>query len=266
MNALALDRGVGLDLKDGDVHVWYAHFDDRTYLERKYSSLGVLAEAEIAKANSCAPIRRSEFLVSRWALRTLLTRYFPAVNPCDWVFKENEFGKPEIAGPLEIRNFKFNVSHSGGIAALAFGRCSQLGLDIEKITRTVDFHLIAESHFAPAEVIELRSLVGKDVSDRFFQIWTLKEAFIKALGVGLSRGLSSFAFRLSNIAPGSLSPKVDVQVEDSSGAPEQNWQFALLLPFGVFRLAVAASYPTSQYLKVIELGFADEAKRTQDAA
>ena len=109
-----------------------------------------------------------------------------------WRFVTGEFGKPALAADFREWNLHFNISHTRGLVACAIAR-HEVGVDVERSDRTIDLD-IARRYFAPEEVRILHSLPKPQQIDTFFRFWSLKEAFIKATGEGLSRPLDSFSF------------------------------------------------------------------------
>lgn len=109
------------------------------------------------------------------------------------VISRNRYGKPYIKN---IEGFNFNVSHSGDYVAIGVSE-REIGIDIEKKDR-IDYH-IAERFFSKKEVQAIFSCLGEQERiDTFYQIWTLKESYVKVIGKGLSIPLSSFEFDLSD--------------------------------------------------------------------
>jgi 4'-phosphopantetheinyl transferase len=101
-------------------------------------------------------------------------------------FSKSENGKPF----LENKNVHFNLSHSGNWVVIAYSN-EEVGIDAEVI-RPVNYR-IAERFFSPKEVRKLNSKDGKEKLDYFFDLWTLKESFLKLIGTGLTRSLNSFS-------------------------------------------------------------------------
>ena len=133
---------------------------------------------------------RHVYLVSRYLLRTLLSRYLPDTSPKTWCFNYNDYGKPELPNcPLS-----FNLSHSDNHIVLAFSRDEVLGVDIESHKREVDFQPLAKYSFSTKEYAQIEKLDQEAFRDRFFSLWTLKEAYMKADGRGMSIPLKSFSF------------------------------------------------------------------------
>jgi len=128
---------------------------------------------------------RRRFIVRRGWLRTLLGRHVGKA-PERLVFTFGAYGKPELPGGLY-----FSQSHSGDRMMIALSDID-IGCDIERIDETMDWHPIAESLFAPAEREALSALPEAEGRHAFFQCWARKEAFVKALGHGLSYPLEAF--------------------------------------------------------------------------
>lgn len=114
------------------------------------------------------------------------------VNCRDWRFEIGAYGKPRVAQRPDL---KFNLSHCAGRVACALARGVELGLDVETLDRHAPME-VAGCYFAPAELAWLRALPEPERPAGFFQLWTLKEAYIKATGLGLSQPLQDFAFAL----------------------------------------------------------------------
>ncbi|MFM0069041.1 4'-phosphopantetheinyl transferase family protein [Paraburkholderia aspalathi] len=136
------------------------------------------------------------YLVTRALLRTVLSRYV-ALEPAQWVFAPNAYGKPEIANRYGTHlRLSFNLSHTDGLIVLGVTADMAIGVDTENIRTRRAPTGIAGSFFAPDEVAALRKLDVDEQQERFFDYWTLKEAYIKARGMGLSIALDSFSFDL----------------------------------------------------------------------
>ena len=138
---------------------------------------------------------RHTFLVSRGIMRFVLG-YYTNTPPGEVSYRTSQFGKPSL---LHNQGIEFNLSHSGSRIALAAGRVKKLGLDLETYrglwSPLTD---LAKSCFSSDEYDQFIKLPEKSGPDdrihRFAQLWTLKESYLKALGVGLSKPLDSFSF------------------------------------------------------------------------
>jgi 4'-phosphopantetheinyl transferase len=140
---------------------------------------------------------RLHYRLTRTLVRRLLSYYFPVVDPAAWRFTRNDFGKPRIAEPdLPVPCF-FNLSHSGDRIVLAVCGNPAIGVDVEKIDRDRNVLTIARRFFPAVEVQKLEDLTPEARLMRFYQLWTLKEAYSKACGEGLvsSLGQLELCFR-----------------------------------------------------------------------
>jgi 4'-phosphopantetheinyl transferase len=113
--------------------------------------------------------------------RRVLSQYRPSRAPQDWTFVHGPAGKPEVA---EAFPHRFNLSHSGSCVALAVARC-EVGVDVERRRRLAAAPALAERIFHPREQAWLATQACFD--DAFFRMWTLKEALLKAAGIGFSQ-------------------------------------------------------------------------------
>jgi 4'-phosphopantetheinyl transferase len=143
---------------------------------------------------------RHSFVLTRGALRGLLGRYLH-VPPAKIQIAYGSKGKPRLAEPGVAT---FNVSHSGGMAVFAFAAGCEIGVDVEEIRPLPDMLDIAQRFFCPAETAELISVSGNQRERAFFHCWTRKEAYIKALGEGLSVPLDDFQVTLRPGEPASI--------------------------------------------------------------
>lgn len=185
---------------------------------------------------------RHQYLVSHALVRLALSRYAP-VAPEAWRFVPNEYGRPAIVGP-EGQWLRFNLSHTDGMALVAVGRDVDLGADIEDAQRSGETVEIADHYFARSEVQALRALPKERQQARFFEYWTLKEAYIKARGAGLSLPLDQFAF---DLVPGQM-PRITF--DPRMGDVPDVWQFVQHQPSERHQAAVAFRRPRGGPLTV----------------
>ena len=134
---------------------------------------------------------RRRFTVARAAMRQILARHTDCA-PRDIVFSYGAKGKPELAGRLEKFGIKFNLSHSFDLGLLAVTRGLSVGADIELVSPEFATQEIARRFFSPREVDALSAQPPGERAEAFFSCWTRKEAYIKALGEGISVPLDSF--------------------------------------------------------------------------
>jgi 4'-phosphopantetheinyl transferase len=139
---------------------------------------------------------RRRFLITRALVRTVLSRY-AAVPPEAWVFSAGARGRPVIAAPPAAPALEFNISQSSELVMLGVTSGRALGIDVESIeARAADIDGL-DRYFAPEESAALLSLPPADRRRRFFELWTLKESYLKARGLGLAIALDAFRFELT---------------------------------------------------------------------
>ncbi|NPC72615.1 4'-phosphopantetheinyl transferase superfamily protein [Corallococcus exiguus] len=232
-----------LDLRPDEVHVWIVEperIDDPRLLEA-YKALLDTGERERQRRFHFERHQR-QYLVSHALVRLTLSRYAP-VAPEAWRFVPNEYGRPAIVGP-EGQWLRFNLSHTDGMALVAVGRDVDLGADIEDAERPGETVEIADHYFAKTEVQALRSLPKERQRERFFEYWTLKEAYIKARGAGLSLPLDQFGF---DLVPGQMPGiRFDPRMNDLPDV----WQFMQHKPSARHQAALAFRRPRSGALTV----------------
>lgn len=131
------------------------------------------------------------YVYGRGLLRWLLGSYL-GLDPGSLKFTYSEHGKPELAAGLSTLPLHFNLSHSGAKLLLAFAWDRRVGVDVEQITGNRDLEQIANRFFSPAERAALQALVGDIRKEAFYLCWSRKEAFLKAMGGGLSMPLDQF--------------------------------------------------------------------------
>lgn len=222
-----------LTLDQGEIHVW------RVSLAQTESCLQSLQETlstdERTKADAFHfPKGRSQFIVSRGALRAILSRYLN-ISSHILLFDYNPYGKPSLIAAQGGNTLRFNLSHSGSMALIAITKNRDIGVDIEGVNPNFSCLEIAEKFFSPLENSVLLSLPEHLQPRAFFTCWTRKEAYIKAVGKGLSIPLNQFDV---TIAPGE--PAALLKVEEN---PEKasRWSLMELIPCSDMVAAVAVA-------------------------
>jgi 4'-phosphopantetheinyl transferase len=134
---------------------------------------------------------RRRFIVRR-AMRRIVLGRLAGTDPAAVRFETSEHGKPRLAG-IESA-LEFSASHSGDLGLVVTGS-RVVGADLEVLDRPMDYLRFAEHHFTREEHSEIARHHGDRLRIAFFNCWTAKEAYLKALGHGLTRSLESFAVR-----------------------------------------------------------------------
>jgi len=225
------------------IDLWYVLLDKANDpgLKAEYATL--LSPDETTRHQRLIPPDvRHQYLVSHAFVRTTLSHYAD-VDPRHWQFRFSAHGKPSIASPTGLP-WEFNLSHTRGLAVCAVSREHVVGVDTELRTARHDCIGLARRYFHPAESAVLEGLASGPQLEAFFQYWTLKEAYLKAHGAGLSIPLDSFGFSL---APG-RAPQLFL-VPDSADQASQ-WQFAQLRLNAGYEIAIAVQLPPGGTLQV----------------
>jgi 4'-phosphopantetheinyl transferase len=232
---MGLTNKGSLQLGVGQVDIWLTSlYGVSGYLERRY--LQLLSEPERAKwQRFVAQDARLQYLVSRALVRTTLSRY-AEVPEHAWQFETNRYGRPHVSQPQALRDIQFNLSNTTGLVVCAVTKDCDVGIDVENIARILDTDALAPTVFAPMELADFRRVSSGDRRNRFFSYWTLKEAYIKARGMGLSIPLDAFWFDLGGPSP-------LLHVTDRCRDDPERWSFHQYAPTAEHRMAVAAAAP-----------------------
>jgi 4'-phosphopantetheinyl transferase len=164
---------------------------------------------------------RRMFVATRALVRTVLSRY-AAVAPGEWQFVAGQHGKPRVAHPNITPSIYFNLANTQGLVVCAISVAHEsIGVDVEGINRKIEILDLAERYFSPSEVHALRALPASEQLRRFFALWTLKESYIKARGVGLTQPLDQFSILLDQ-------EEIVVAFDERMPDDATRWRFALL--------------------------------------
>jgi 4'-phosphopantetheinyl transferase len=212
------------ELADHDIHIYYVSLDegDSAAFER------MLSEDEHARASRFRfAVHRQRFIARRAILRQLLKHYIKLL-PAQFSFNYTPHGKPY----LENQSLQFNLSDSEHLALYAFAQ-TPIGIDIESVHMMDDMDDVARLMFSPAENVVYRALPIEQKAEGFFNCWTRKEAFIKAVGEGLSYPLADFDVTLKPDEPAKM-----LRIRDDM-RPDETWSLVDLHPAANFRGALA---------------------------
>lgn len=184
------------------MHVWRVHLDHPAWPLEQLS--GTLSSDEHERASTFAFARdRRRMQVSRGVLRLLLAGYVDSA-PRAIDLREGPNGKPELSVPSGDRRLEFNCSHSHGLALYAFARGRRVGIDLEAVRHLPEADGIAELCFSPRERSELFALPPGCLHEAVLRGWTMKEAYTKAVGDGLTRPLDGVEVAVTPTEPPAL--------------------------------------------------------------
>ena len=181
-------------LKKGVIHLW--RLDTLSMGERWREYRDMLSERETKRANRYHfKADRVAFILRRSVLRILAGHYL-GIDPQVLEFTKGLYGKPKIIARLNKDGLQFNISVSNAIILLGFAIGRNIGVDVERVRPIDDIDSIAKHFFSPSEKALLLSQPPNEKLHSFYRIWTLKEALLKALGIGLTQGAGLFGIRL----------------------------------------------------------------------
>jgi 4'-phosphopantetheinyl transferase len=226
-------------LCDDEVHVWYVPLEDAgdPALLGQYQQL-LSADERGRLARFAQAKDRHQFVVARGLVRTMLSRYAD-VPPPAWRFQCNRYGKPEISAPDGHAGLRFNLSHTHGLVTCAVSRHRDVGIDVERTDRPTSLD-VARRFFSPVEASHLERLPSEQRPGVFFDYWTLKEAYIKARGMGMQLPLDEFWFHLGN------GPSPSIQFAPTLQDDPARWQFFQYRPGPRHKMAVAVCRPAGK--------------------
>ena len=161
---------------------------------------------------------RREYLTTRALVRTALSCYYP-VAPDAWRFQLNRYGKPSVNPDCGLR---FNLSNSPKLAVCLISQGAEVGVDAEPCERAGEIAELGPEVFSSLELEQFKALRGAERLDRALSLWTLKEAYIKARGMGLSLPLKGFSFVFGGV--NGIRLELDPSLDDKA----ERWRFCLL--------------------------------------
>lgn len=218
-----------LTLNNNDVHVWLIEpakvSDDKLLNALK----GLLSNTEIEKVQRYRLAKaKHTALITRAFARTVLSQYAD-VPAQKWLFNIGAHGKPEINRPPFP--LSFNLSHNDDLIICAVCLDKNIGCDTESLSRKISIKAIAQRYFSATEFDALMALSPALQTRRFFEYWTLKEAFVKATGMGISQGLESFNFTIGKAETGQFNDNIQLDFSPScTEQDDQHWYSCLLYP------------------------------------
>ncbi|MCY4043563.1 MAG: 4'-phosphopantetheinyl transferase superfamily protein [Cellvibrionales bacterium] len=179
---------------------------------------------------------RKDALITRVFIREILAKYtgMPATS---LEFGKGEKGKPYLSNIH--RPIFFNLSHTQDLIICGVTPFADIGVDVENLQRNDENIIeIADRYFSPTEVAALQKLPANQKKSRFFDYWTLKESFIKVVGLGLSFPLDKFSFSIGSQPTRLWNPNITLSVDEErleNGDEYTSWIF---YPSTVHRIAL----------------------------
>jgi len=225
-------------LLDNQVHVVTSRLDE---LPPVSPEACLSADELVRAARWQRPQDRDRFICGRAWLRRTLAAYL-GMAPASLTFELGAHGKPALPPPHH--GLQFNLSHSDDVALLAVSRAGRVGVDVEAVRPMADMAAIARRHFAPAEWQRWSALTADQRVPGFYDCWTRKEAYVKAVGAGLLAPLDSFEVAFEPHRPPALL-SVDGSVREAA-----QWNMWTLEPAPGYRAAVIVRGTGLELLRV----------------
>ncbi|WP_158505847.1 4'-phosphopantetheinyl transferase superfamily protein [Geminocystis sp. NIES-3708] len=217
------------------------------YHQKIDSFYKILFDDEQEKVNTFASdLFKKRFIITRAYLKIILSRYLK-IKPEKIYLKYNSKGKPEL--DTLLFDIQFNLSHKNNYIIYSFSKHT-IGIDLEKIDHKTKVEKIAERFFCKNEFDYLKQLDLREKEDYFFKLWTKKEAYLKAIGEGLSGGLDSICF-FNNKSK----PKMNL-IQDNN--INYNWYFKTWILADDYIMSIAINSPIKpKFYYYSELGIID---------
>ena len=221
-----------LESARNDIDIWlvdYRQVEDVTLL-KQYEQM--LSEQETDRYQRLIfTNHHHQFLVARALVRWVLSQYLDLEDPASLAIGINKNGKPEL---LIETALQFNLTHTNGLIALAVMQVDVVGIDVEYLSRQADIEKLAARYFARDEAEALLALPVEQWNTRFYDLWTLKEAYLKACGTGLRTPLQEFSFNFNKEA-------VSVSFSEILKDDPTQWKFWQLETDESYRISLAVN-------------------------
>jgi 4'-phosphopantetheinyl transferase len=177
------------------------------------------------------PEDRRDYAAAHALLRRTLTAAAPSHPPEAWCFARTALGKPYLSGPdIDDPPLRFSLSHTRGLVACAVSRDGEVGVDAECRSHINDLERLMAGVCSADEYAQVRAAPAPEQLAGFLDLWSLKEAYVKACGTGIDSALAHISFDLR-------SPSL-IRASLPAGAA-QGWSFALFRPAVDGRIAIA---------------------------
>lgn len=234
-----------LTLRSGQVDIWLTFLADIKDEHLWFQYRQLLSEDELIQMHQFRFEKdKKRYLATRALVRTVLSKYI-SLPPSEWTFAYNQYGKPTISHVKAIAHkLTFNLSHTEGLIVLGISCDRLIGVDTENIHVTDALTEGLDLFLSPDEIAHLSTVYGAEYQTRFFEYWTLKEAYIKAKGAGFSLPLQQITFYLQQ--KGQIDLAFHPQWDDDA-SQWHCWQFSLLSDY---LLAVCVERPQGIPLQI----------------
>lgn len=225
-------------IDNSEMHLWLINDQEIADPALLKSYLALLSEEEQAKQRRFYFEKdRHQYLITRAFLRIILSLYENQTTPQQWQFHRQHYGKPFITNPV-TKPLYFNLSHTAGKIAIIISCHDGVGIDIENINRESNLKDIAKTIFSTKECDFFCQLDQQQQPKYFFLLWTLKEAYVKAQGKGISMPMTDLTYH-----------NQDIYLQDQN----PHWQFWTLFFDDNYQLSIAAQTLESELYNSIHM-------------
>jgi len=234
-----------------EIHVWFAHPDHATDAYQLDLYRGMLSAQEFARYRRFhLPEDRHLYLTAHALLRLTLSKY-AEIQPADWTFSRGAHGRPEISNP-GMRSLRFNLTHTAGLVGCVVALGNDCGIDTERLDAGRHLTGISQRMFSTEEhrqLKQLKQLNDSALIEAFYSRWTLREAFVKAKGTGISYPTRKLNFDIDN------DDTIRVRFDSDLKEDQQYWQFRLLRPTTEHIAATALRTDKPGKYRIVEHSF-----------
>ena len=224
-------------LAGDEIHVWATSLAVDPSILQKLSSTLTPDEMERAKRYKFA-IHRNRFIAGRGALRAILALYL-GTEAAALRFAYLENGKPDLGGKFAKAGIDFNLAHTGDLALLAITRIGPVGVDVEYVRPIKNVDELVARFFSSRENKLFQKVPAAEKPSAFFNLWTRKEALLKATGEGITRSLDLVEV---SFLPGEPARLLAISGDESAA---RRWMMKELSPADGFTGAVTVQPGTS---------------------
>lgn len=231
--------------EEQNLALWFAYPGDLSSPQTIEAAALLLSEDERSRWQSFRFDRdRRQYLATRFLVRTALSRHLHSA-PEDLRFLLNPWGKPSVEPDSGVR---FNVSNCPALVVCLVASELEVGVDAEPHARAPEIAKLSRDVFSPAEQRQLEALPDLQKAARAITLWTLKESWIKARGMGLSLPLNKFSFLFSDCGA-DIRMEIDEPLRERTG---RTWRYSLL-DYAGHRIALMVDSPEAPLLDRWEL-------------
>lgn len=229
-----------LKINHNEIHIWLININDFTRDLPFFSKL--LSPDELLRSKKYKGEHlQHNFIINRGFLRVILAKYL-SINGKQIKFIYNQKGKPYLSDNSQS-NIKFNLSHKNQYTIYAISQ-NDLGIDIEVIKPNIEVENIVKRFFTKEELNYISQLQKVERLEYFFQLWTAKEAYLKAIGEGLSGGLNS----INLCRPNNL-PNWQIEIDNLSLEENRLWQIITFKAIDDYWVSLAIKQPHDLNIK-----------------